>query len=65
MDEEFKNIEDLAQAMHDTLCGCGGKCHGYLADYNRIITFFEEQWCGVYPLENYLGQLKGSDRAGK
>ena len=50
----MSGVNDLVTAMHDTLCACGARCHGWHADKAALLEFVEQRWGTAGPFEYYL-----------
>ena len=48
-------LDGLITAMHDTLCGCGGRCQGWHDDKAALLAFAQQRWGTPHPFEHYLG----------
>lgn len=48
----------LVQAMHDSVCRCGGWCEGAENDLWNFLLWVEEYWGSTRPLEEYLKGLR-------
>ncbi len=55
---DMSEIENLVQAMHDSLCQCGGWCKGAERDHLNFEGYVSRTWGSTYPLENYLKDLR-------
>lgn len=53
-EEQYPNFRNLIQAMHDSLCQCGGWCKGAEADFQNFAYTVMDYWGSVTPLETYL-----------
>ena len=51
-------IERLVQAMHDSVCRCGGKCKGYYLDLTDLSNTVQQMWGSTTPMETYLESVR-------
>lgn len=51
-------IDDLVQAMHDSLCSCGERCFGFEQDKAWLEENFTQRWGSIYPLRGFLGECE-------
>lgn len=56
----MSEIEKLIQAMHDSLCRCGGWCEGAADDLFEFVTWVKSRWGYYYPLEDYLIRMRNA-----
>lgn len=54
----MSETRNLVQAMHDSLCRCGGWCEGAENDFWTFLLWVEEYWGSTVPLESFLQELK-------
>jgi hypothetical protein len=52
MTDERPGLDALTTVMHDSLCGCGGRCYGWDSDRMEINAWLEERYGSSWPLEN-------------
>lgn len=50
----MSEIERLVQAMHDSLCQCGGWCEGAQEDFEFFTKVVKDRWGSLYPFELHL-----------
>lgn len=48
---DLPEVRKLVQAMHDTLCQCGGWCFGAEDDLSALTEWVQDRWGSVTPLE--------------
>lgn len=54
----MSETRNLVQAMHDSVCRCGGWCAGAEADHIALQSWVEDRWGSSYPLEDYLIRMR-------
>lgn len=51
-------IDDLVQAMHDSLCSCGEQCFGFEQDKAWLEENFIQRWGSIAPLRGFLSECE-------
>ena len=50
-------LDTVVTFLHDSMCGCGERCHGWVEDRRALVEFSETRWGRASAIPDALHDL--------